>query len=307
MNRFDELWARALTDLDPALSRQGVTAADTREIIDLLRKQSFPSAVALLGTRNGDAGGPLGNQLLSRIAASNALTESGIDPATGQRLLTALFVHRTPPADIPADQEVLELLADAAANQLADQGIAVRPDEAHKIIELLATGEFFRDLGSATAAVMSTLPHLPIHLIADLPRTPLRIVQLGQAVARDLPSAAFQAPAVVVDLLDGTLDHPPALMTHTLTWLYDVASVRSTIEMIRTVIAPDNETVRLALVIYARANGIPLEPGDLDVLSNTVLNPDAPDLGPALSTGVDRLRSRYSQPQLEQILRRMAA
>ncbi len=113
MNRFDELWARALTDLDPALSRQGVSAADAREVIDLLRKQTFPSAVALLGTRDGDAGAPLGNQLLSRIAASNTLSEAGIDAATGQRLLTALFVHRTPPADIPADQEVQELLAHA--------------------------------------------------------------------------------------------------------------------------------------------------------------------------------------------------
>jgi hypothetical protein len=305
MNRLDELWTQALGDLANGLSRDGANAADVRELIDLLREQHFPGMLALLGA--GDGRGPLGSELLERIAGAAALAKGGIDPSTARRLLTAMLVQRATPAELLADANAMQLLAQVATTELANQGIAVRPEEAHKMVELLASGEFFGDVGSATAAILHTLPRLPILLVKDLPQTPFRIVRLAQAVGQDLPSAAFQVPAVVIDLLDGTLDHPPALMKHTFTWLYETATVRSTIEMIRTLIAPENESVRLALVLYARANGIPLEPGDLDMLRDTALNADNPDLGPALNATINRLRSRYSPADLEQVLRRMAS
>ena len=46
--------------------------------------------------------------------------------------------------------------------------------------------------------------------------------------------------------------------------------------------AKDNRSVRLATIIYARSNGVDLTDQDIDTALNTVLNPDNPDLGPAL-------------------------
>jgi hypothetical protein len=304
MNRFDELWANAAATTGDGLLVRGATAEDARELTALLRCLHFAGAVSLLGS--GEDNAPLGNDLLGTIAAAPPVREHGAEAAALRRVLSALLVHRTTGADLLADEDLLALLADATASALPAHGIPIRPDEAAEAIDLLASGELFRDLGAATAAILRTIPQLPLTLVSDLPRTPFRLVRLAQAVALDLPGSAAQVPAVVVDLLDGRLDQPPGLMTHTLRWLYETATVRSTLVMIRSLIAPDNASVRLAIVLYARANGIPLQPGDLDTLSATVLNSDNPDLGPALAVAVDRLRQRYPQTDLEHILQRMS-
>ena len=111
---------------------------------------------------------------------------------------------------------------------------------------------------------------------------------------------------VVGDLRDGQLDHAPALMTHTLRWLYGAASVKSVADMMATLLAPENESFRLALVLYARANGIPLEPEHLDALRTSVFDTEAPDLGPLLVVGVTELRERYGDEGMEGALRTMA-
>jgi hypothetical protein len=51
--------------------------------------------------------------------------------------------------------------------------------------------------------------------------------------------------------------------------------------------------VRLAILLYARFNGVPIEERHLDRLHDEVLNPEDPNLGPALRDAVDLLAQRH--------------
>ncbi|MCP6756982.1 hypothetical protein NL533_35675, partial [Klebsiella pneumoniae] len=77
------------------------------------------------------------------------------------------------------------------------------PDEARQAVLLLATGEFLHDIAIATAAIFSTVPHVPLDLARDIPRTPFHLFQLARAVALDLGGAGLHAPALAGDILDG--------------------------------------------------------------------------------------------------------
>jgi hypothetical protein len=111
---------------------------------------------------------------------------------------------------------------------------------------------------------------------------------------------------VVIDLLDGDLDKSPVVLGHTLRSLYGFATLASTVKMIRALISPDNQTVRLAIALYARANGIPITPEDLDILRDRVFNLENPDLGPALIAAWDRLEDRVGGEKAKAILARLA-
>lgn len=77
--------------------------------------------------------------------------------------------------------------------------------------------------------------------------------------------------------------------------------------MISDLIRPENRYVRLALVVYARGNGIPLEDSDVDVLRNNVFNTNHPDLGPVLVAAVDRYLDKRGSAELVTALRQLAA
>jgi hypothetical protein len=309
MDRFHELWLRATKTAEDGLAREGMPADRTRGVVHLLNQVNFPAALALLG--KGSTKGKVGDDLLAAAAKEAAkqpgLASRGIDAAGAERMLKALWVHRSNPRDVLNDEAVLGLLTEVAAKELANSGVVVRPEEARKALNLLATGEFFHDAAGTTAAVLHVIPKLPIALVKDVPKTPFWILKLGQAAALDLGGIAFRAPAVVTDILDGTLDNPPALMTHTLRALYGMAGIRTVAEMIGTLLAPENESVRLALVLYARANGVPLEPEHLDAVRTSLLNTGSPDLGPLLVVGLAELRKRYGAEKWENILQAMAA
>ena len=75
-------------------------------------------------------------------------------------------------------------------------------------------------------------------------------------MAQDLGSGLFGIPKILKDLGDdGKLDDTPAILSKTLGVLYSFATIGSTVEMIQELIKPEHESVRLAIVIYARTNG----------------------------------------------------
>jgi hypothetical protein len=77
-------------------------------------------------------------------------------------------------------------------------------------------------------------------------------------------------------------------------------------ETVRRIIAPDNETVRLAILLYARTHGIPLTPEGLDALRDGPLDSRDPDLGPALAAGVRALSAqRGGEPGVIAVLSRL--
>ena len=287
MKGFDGLWNAAVEHI--ATERLG----------DHLRGLDFPAALAILGVGQARSSRPA-PELLDEVAGQ-------VGGAEGQRLrhaLEQLFVGRKPPAQAGSEDVLLRALQ--VGGGLARPGLPVTPEEAAQVLELLRSGEFFSDAAGTTSAVLQLTQQLPRALVRDIPRTPSRLDELGEALVRDGADAFGHVSEIAADLLDGQLDRPPSPLTNTLRWLYGNAAATAVAETVRRIIGRDNETARLAILIYARAHGIPLTPEGLDALHDGPLDSRDPDLGPALAAGVQALTSqRGSEQGVIGVLRRL--
>ena len=287
MKGFDGLWNAAVDRI------QG------EGLVDQLRALDFPAALAVLGVGQAPPPGPL-PELLDQVAAQ-------VGGADGERLrhaLQQLFVARKPPAEAGSQDVLIRALQ--VGGGIARPGLPVTPEEAAQVLELLRSGEFFSDAAGTTSAVVQLTQQLPRALVRDIPRTPSRLHELGEALVRDGVDAFGHISELAADLLDGQLDRPPSPLANTLRWLYGNAAPTAVAETVRRIIARDNETARLAILIYARAHGIPLTPEGLDALHDGPLNPQDPDLGPALAAGVQALTAQRGGEQgVVGVLRRL--
>jgi hypothetical protein len=283
---FDGLWNAAVDRI----------AAE--RLADHLRGLDFPAALAVLGAGQAPAAGRV-PELLDQVAGQ----VGGADGERLRRALEQLLVARKPPGEA-ADEDTL-IRAVQAAGGLA-RGLPVTPAEAAAVLDLLRSGEFFGDAADATGAVIRLTRELPRALLRDVPRTPERLAELGEALARDGAEALGDVARIAHDLLDGRLDRPPSPFTNTLRWLYGSAAPAAVAEMVRRLLARDNQTARLAILMYARAHGIPLTPEGLDALRDGPLDSHDPDLGPALAAGVRALTAlRGGEHGVIAVLRRL--
>jgi len=313
MTAYDRLRADALDALADHLAKKNVPHGDGVELLDALRDASFPGFLALLGSSKAEGGGNVGHGLLHEAAGKVAVVPAvkqlhlGADDIEG--VLTAVFTHGASPSTLLADSKVRDVVLNAAVEQLAKKaGVPITPDQAKEAVQLLASGEFLGDASSALAAAAYAVRDFPIGLVKDTLHLPHRVVRLLVAITRDVAGTPFVPVVVLQDLLDdGKLDHPPGVLRRTMACLLDFATLATTAHTIGDLIRPENRSVRLALVVYARANGIPLEDSDLDVLRDNVFNTDKPDLGPVLVAAVDRYLSTQKQGQLLTALRQLAA
>lgn len=308
MDRFEKQWRDAAEAVGNALEQAGQPAEAARLTAGLERLSFLGRLIVLADPSSGDVA--VGDELLTGAAGWGArqpsLRAAGIDADTIEAALRALLVERRPPSDLLANERLQTAAVEAAARFLGSRGVAVSPEESATALRLLTSGELFRDIGAATSAILHVVPTLPLALARDVPRTPWIVLgRLVPALLLDVPGLPFAvAKAIGGGLLEGRMDGAPSALPRTLRVLYDLASLRSIAETIRTLIGRDNESFRLALILYARANGVPLTPADLDVLHDSVLNPDAPDLGPALQAAVAAYLRRGQLGRFEEILTR---
>lgn len=312
MSAYDRLRSDALDALTKRLGKRGLPTAERTELTDLVSHAPFPAFLGLLGTSKkpkGEVGQAFLHQAAERVAQQPAVKKQGLKTADVERALTAMFVHGATPNDALADPAVRDVVLHVALEQLAKKGGApVTPDEAAEIVQLLSTGQFFGDLSSALAAASFAVRGLPIDLVTDVKHAPHRIPLLLVAILKDVKGTPFVPIQVLDDLrADRKLDHPPAVLRHTMRRLLDFATPARLSTTIGDLIHPDNRSVRLAIVIYARANGIPLEDSDLDLLRDHVFATDDPDLGPVLVAGVDRYLAHSDKAKLMEVLRQVAA
>lgn len=305
VSQFQDLVDRGLDRLSGALE-QSHGGAESAELTRLVGGLNLPALLGLLGTSQADP--PDGRAALREVAAGVAAALGDrVDADEVERVLSRVFLEGAPPDAVHGDRSLRDEILEKAVAELASRaGVPVTPEQARRAARLLATGEFYRDVGDATAAVLFNVEGLPVALHRDIGSGPLRLGQLAFAVIRDLGGAVGAVPSIMSDLRDGRLDQPPKVMGNTLRTLYGFASLRSTVEMICTLIAEENESVRLAIVVYARANGIPIEDADLTTLRDTALDPDRPDLGPALAVAFDRLTKKQDLDSIKDALSRMS-
>jgi hypothetical protein len=141
--------------------------------------------------------------------------------------------------------------------------------------------------------------------ILTLPELPRDV---AEAIRADLKDNAPRTPRdVIVDLRDGKLDNRRRILTNTLRVLLTEATPGALVETIRALIGPENQTIRLAVLVYARTQGIDLDEEDLDAL-HRALDPANPDLGVLLDRGLERVVDTYKDAALAVgVLRRITA
>jgi hypothetical protein len=303
MDRFEEAWNEGLKQAERRLRAKSPAAS---LLTRRLQGVCFPAALSLFAEPKKlgqEKGGSVIAAAAKKAATEKALARSGLDAEAIEDVLAALLVERRRPSDVLRDPKVAVPLVRAA---LASQGIETSPAEARDVVALLESGEFFGDLADVTGAVFRVFPRLPRAILKDVPTVPVRSVGLLGALLADVHDMLGGLRMIAEDVAaDGRLDASPRVLNRTLTKLYGVATVATTRDLVRQLIQPKNRAVRLAIILYARANGVPLTEKHLDVLYERVLSPDDPDLGPALAVATETLAARYAPAEIEEVLRAM--
>jgi hypothetical protein len=181
----------------------------------------------------------------------------------------------------------------------------VTADEAKEILELLRTGAVASDVVSALHVTMTHARRLPPDLFIDLLRLPQLPAELVQAVSDDLGTRGEEPRTVLTLLRNGRIDRE--ILPRTLAVVLNRAAPNHVAETLRALIGPENRTVRLALLIYARAQGVDIDEDDLDALYLTI-DPASPDLAPLLNQGLARLLAQSGGvSEALNVLRNLAA
>jgi hypothetical protein len=187
-------------------------------------------------------------------------------------------------------------------------GVPVGLDEAGEALQLLRTGELVADVVTGLRAALALVPRLPRALARDLLALPRLPGLLVAAVRADFTDDPERPPRdVLLDLSDGRLDTRRRILTNTLRVLLAESTSSVLVETLRDLIGPENRTVRLALIVYARTQGIDLEETDLDAL-HRALDPARPDLGVLLGGGLEHVLEVHGEAaQAIGVLDRLAA
>lgn len=187
------------------------------------------------------------------------------------------------------DATMRRILTDVAAQP----GTPIKPEEAQEALGLLRSREFFGDLSSGLAAVVSLTRTAPGALLRDVLRLDRLPRALIDAIRGDLAEASeADIRSILTELRRGHVAPGHAPLDHTLRALMEVATLRTTVQTLRELIAPDNRTLRLAITVYVRAHGDPdFREEDLETVYRA-LDPDGPDLGPLIEAGLRRLHGQ---------------
>ncbi len=303
MNNYDRLIQVGIEHLKKELQAQGkLSDSQIREVSYHISNMNFPALLGFLANRKDSVDHtPVGESFLEFMAqkvADRMAGKGNLDAGLIKEAIKAFLVkpgrHYPFPHQPLQARDVPDVFENFVLEFANETDKSITDEEARRIAKLLVSGEFFSDVSQSTAAVFSLAPGLPIALVSDIQSIPLAPSWLLGAIVQDLarfPSLLFDADDILRDILDnGKIERPPQMvLSNTFKALYGLATVSSVVKTVNTLIDKDNETVRMALVIYARVNGIPLQEEDLDVLNQSVFNTASPDLGPALAVAFNRL------------------
>jgi hypothetical protein len=308
MGNFGQLIEEALEHLRKRLLARGWNSTEVETLRGRIESLNFPGLLAVLGTGKKRSG-LLGAELLGEAAqdvAFEAPPDENLETGAVRRFLTAVLHENASLADVPVresegEERKREIFEQGISALARRGGMSFTGEQVVRVADLLATGEFYRDIASATAATLATAHELPLAIAEDIRWSP-RAIRLLSALSRDLRGTPASVWTVFAKLRGGELGHTPALLTNTLRVLYATATLAAIAETIRNLLAKENETFRLAVVLYARSAGIPIEDADLDVLRESVFNTDDPNLGPTLDRAIERLEEHLGRDFLIGVL-----
>jgi hypothetical protein len=169
--------------------------------------------------------------------------------------------------------------------EVLDLTLPLAPGQIREVLSLLETPDrVILDLADGASAVAEALRRLPGAVAHDVLHAPAHLAGLVEALVAD-------GRAV---LATGG-EEPSGLLRNTLRALHQSAMFSTRAALLRRLTRPENKTVRLAVVVAARGQGIPLQTSDLDLVRRSVLDPDTADLAPVLAQALNRLVRVYGR------------
>jgi hypothetical protein len=172
--------------------------------------------------------------------------------------------------------------------------LPVTPAEARQLLELLQTPErVVVELAEAGHQVADPLARLPGALWHDLLDTPARHLNLLHAVVTD-----------TVGLGAWLRGQPAPVFRQTIRAFHRAQTLTTAAVLVDRLTGPENPTIRLLVVLTARANGVPIDSADLDVLRQALLRPASGDLAPVVARAVTRLAQVYGRDAVRLLLTR---
>jgi len=163
------------------------------------------------------------------------------------------------------------------------QQVLMPPAEAKQAYELIESDEVFRDIFYSLNVIFSliTKPDRFSDLDGSFKDSPDTLMNLPGSILSDLdPMSAFDKISTQIEQVrKGMPPEDPAILDNTLKGIYSNSEVGYRIDIISDLLAPENESLLLALLVYARLNGINLEQKDIDKVRDTILDRENTKLG----------------------------
>lgn len=176
----------------------------------------------------------------------------------------------------------------------------INAEDATRAAKLLMTGEFFRDLASGFATISHTVPALPLDIAQDLRFIPHFPRRLLLAIEHDLQRTPSAVSDVVKDLReDGKINSQHKILVNTMGVIFRQATPRRAASTIHTLLG--NQSIRLAIIVFARSKGIEISQEDLDQ-ARMAIHPEEPNLGALLGPGYKYLSKRFGKDRAMKIL-----
>jgi len=213
------------------------------------------------------------------------LAKLGISQNSAVRLLNSMLVHHNLPDELRNNAQLRSELEQVAKDK-AGESSPLSGEEAERVYELIKSGEVFRDL-FYTFNVLFSLILRPDHFtnLDDSFKAYIgALTDLPESFISELdPNKAFKKiPSQIKLVKEGQSLNNAEILNNTLKTIYSAPEVGNTIDIISALLAPENESLRIALLVYARLNGVNLVQEDIDKVRNTILNREEPNLGSLL-------------------------
>jgi len=243
-----------------------------------------------------------GSDFLELVAGS-AAGETGIDAGTMRTILQSALVDHTPPSDLTDNVELQDAVVSGVSEALSRRGmVGISPDEVKAAVDLLETGEAANDLDRLASIALALAPNAVGAVIGDVRTLPEWLVNgtLVKGLLGDLRRDAGLLTKVD-DLASG--QQHVSVPSDTLQALYELNGVRTVAGTAYELLGI--KTVALGLVIYANIHGAQIDLGTVEAVRQSILNVDAPDLGPLLTEGAAYMKSRYGGDEAGALLKKL--
>ena len=147
------------------------------------------------------------------------------------------------------------------------------------------------------------LPELISNLIYNPPRLSNIFQTSIGAILNDFNDNP-SAKACIKKLTNKQSCDSPEVLQHTLKVLYEAPTIGTTKETITVLLEKDS--IRLAIILYARSNGIDIEQEDIDAVQE-ILNESDPELGNFLRIAKERMIEKYGVDKAQNHFEKMEA